>query len=156
MKTETAPDIATKLRRHAATVTPGQPFRLTAAHAAGDGVWQGDLGIEIVAGTTPPAGYVKVENPKDADRQLAIEAGVGSHHRLRSFDGVTLYRPANWGKDDADLRGPFILFADPNAIVHEPGHDKPHGTVFVDAPMGVQCRYQRNMTSEERAIRARD
>lgn len=148
--------IADRLKQHAESVTPGKPFHVTEAHAVGDEVWQGDLCI-AVAVAKPPEGYVRVENPTEADRQLAVEAGAGSHHRIRSLDGVTLWRPKNWGKDDTDLRGPFVVFATPNAIVHEPGHDKPHGTVFIDAPMAVQCRQQRNLDAEtRREIRARD
>lgn len=158
MKTSTltAKEASEKLARHNSTISPGLPFRLTDAHTVGDGVWQGDLGIEIVSGNVPPRDYVLVKNPTEADRQLAIEAGVGSHHRLQSFDGVKLFRPADWGKNDADLRGPFIVFSKPNAIVHEPGHAKPHGTVVIDAPMTCLIRYQRNLTAEMRAVRARD
>lgn len=153
----TTSTIADRLNQHLETVSPGQPFTLTAAHQPGDGVWQGDLGIEIVAGTKPPKGYRLVENPTDADRQLAIEAGAGSHHRLRTLEGVTLYRPTNWGQDDADLNGPFIVLACPNAIVHEPGHDRPHGTVTIEVPCSIQIRYQRNLDAEtRREIRARD
>lgn len=149
--------VVDRLTSHLSTINPGQPFRLGAAHSPGDGVWQGDLGIEIVAGTTPPDGYELIERPTDADRQLAIEAGAGSHHRLRSFDGVTLYRPKDWGRSEADTRGPFIVFATPNAIVHEPGHDKPHGTVFIDNPCSILIRYQRNLDAQTRQeIRAGD
>lgn len=149
--------IEDRLKSHVSSITPGNPFHITAAHQPGDGVWQGDLGIEIAKSNTPPKGYVEVKDPTEADRQLAIEAGIGSHHRLRSFDGVTLYRPKDWGKDETDLRGPFVVFGKPNAIVHEPGHDKPHGTVFIDAPCAVQIRYQRNLDAITRAeIRARD
>ena len=149
--------VADRLSAHVSDISPGQPFRLTNAHQPGEGVWQGDLGIRIVAGVIPPEGYTLVESPTDADRQLAVEAGVGSHHRLRSLDGVKLYRPENWGRDDADTRGPFIVFVKPNAIVHEPGHDKPHGSVFIDAPCSVQIDYQRNLDAvTRREIRARD
>lgn len=152
MKIET---LTKKLTKHTKTVTPGNPASLTAAHQPGDGVWQGDLGIEIVA--TVPSGYMRIDKPADADRQLVPEGGQGSHHRLRSFDGVTLYRPSDWGNSDTDLRGPCIVFESPNAIVHEPGHDKPHGTVNIEAPMTVLCRYQRNLAADERAaLRAAD
>lgn len=148
--------VADRLKEHAETVTPGQPFHLTAAHQIGDEVWQGDLCIKL-AEPTIPAGYELVENPTDADRQLAVEAGAGSHHRLRSLDGATLYRPANWGQNDTDLRGPFVVLSKPNAIVHEPGHDKPHGTVFIDDPCAIVTRQQRNLDAETRQeIRARD
>lgn len=152
---KTAIEVQTTLERHVSTVSPGQSFSLNSAHQIGDGVWQGDLGIEIV--NEMPDGYELVKNPKDADRQLAIEAGAGSHHRLRSLDGVKIYRPRNWGQDEADLRGPVVVFSKPNAIVHEPGHDNPHGTVVIDCPMTVQCRYQQNLdTITKQARRAAD
>lgn len=149
--------VEARLAEHVSTISPGMPFRLTDAHQPGDGVWQGDLGIEIVSGTRPPSGYVLVKAPTDADRQLAVEAGSGSHHMLRSLDGVTMYRPKDWGKDEADTRGPFLVLSKANAIVHEPGHDKPHGTVFIDSPCSIQIRHQTNLDAiTRREIRARD
>ena len=140
------------LNKHVSSVTPGQPFHLTDAHQPGEGVWQGDLGVGVVDAV--PADYVKIENPKDLDRQLVpLDGGPGSHHMLRSFDGVTLYRPKDWGQSDTDLRGPCVRFEKSNAIEHEPGHDHPHGTVFIDSPMTVLCRYQRNLAADERAER---
>lgn len=151
----TVTDIAAKLRHHISTITPGKPFHLSGVHEVGDGVWQGDLGIEIADGV--PADYVLIENPTDADRQLVPEGGQGSHHRIKSLDGVTIYRPIDWGQNDTDLRGPCIVFDTPNAIVHEPGTAHPHGTVFVDTPMTILCCYQRNLAADERAeMRARD
>lgn len=147
-------ELVSVFARHGASVTPGQPLRLTEAHAAGDGCSQGDLDILIV--DKVPSGYKLVKKPIDADRQLVPESGGGSHHRLQSFEGVTLYRRDVWGKEVNDLRGPCIVFDQPNAIVHEPGHDKGHGTVFIDAPMTVVCAYQRNLDAEQRAARAQD
>lgn len=153
MKNATA--VAETMKKHLETVSPGLPFRLTSTHTVGDGVWQGDLGIEIVKGV--PTGYTLVEKPTDADRQLVPESGQGSHHRIASLDGVKLYRPANWGREENDLRGPVVVFESPNSIVHEPGHDHPHGTVHIEEAMTIQCRYQRNLDAETRAeIRARD
>lgn len=136
--------VAERLKAHLATVTPGKSFRLTAVHGPGDGVWQGDLGIEIVEPGVP-AEYERVTAPTDADRQLAVENGAGSHHRLASLDGVTIYRPPGWGRRRVDLEGPYLVLTRPNAIVHEPGHSKPHGTVFIDAPCAIRIRYQRNL-----------
>lgn len=152
----TATQMSEKLQKYVETVEPGKPFRLTAAHSPGDLCWQGDLGIEVVAEDCMPDGYEEVTKPKDADRQLVPESGQGSHHRLQSFDGVTLFRPKNWGSSAADLRGPLIRFSKPNAIVHEPGHAHPHGTVLINAPMTVLCRYQRNIDVEQRVVRAMD
>lgn len=148
----TAAEIATKLDTHAKTVAPGMPASLTDAHSYGDGVWQGDLGLEVVSEV--PADYVLVENPKDIDRQLVpLGGGPGSHHRLKTFQGVTLYRPKDWGRLETDLRGPCVVFSEPNEIVHEPGHAHPHGTVSIESPMTVLCRYQRNLAADEREAR---
>ncbi len=147
----TATDVSKKLEAHLSTIAPGQPFRLNGTHTAGDGVWQGDLGIEVV--DQVPKGYILVESPTDRDRQLVPESGQGSHHRIRSLEGVKVYRPADWGRTETDLRGPCVVFDRPNAIVHEPGHAHPHGTVYVDEPMTVLCRYQRNLDAETRQER---
>lgn len=147
-------EVAKKLESHVSGVAPGQPFHLTDVHTVGDLVWQGDLGIEVVAGV--PKDYIQVDEPTDADRQLVPESGQGSHHRLKSLDGVKLYRPKDWGKSDTDLRGPCAVCSKPNAIVHEPGHARPHGTVFIDCPMTVLGRYQRNLNIDNRAKRAID
>ena len=150
--TTTAAQISKKLLAHVDTVSPGVPASLTGAHETGDGVWQGDLGIEIV--DSVPDDYERVDNTGDADRQLVpLDGGPGSHHRLRSLDGVTLYRPNGWGESDSDLRGPCVVFDRPNSIDHEPGHAHPHGTVDIEAPMTVLCRYQRNWSAEQREAR---
>lgn len=143
--------VAKTIEHKTETVSPGLPASLTAAHEVGEGVWQGDLGLEIVGAV--PDGYVRIKNPTDAQRQLVPESGPGSHHRLASLDGVTLYHPTNWMADDTDLRGPVVVFSQPNEIVHEPGHSKPHGTVRIEAPMTIRCRYQRNYDAELRAER---
>ena len=136
-------------------VTPGQPYTFNAA-TVGDGVWQGDLGLEIV--DKVPANYILVENPTDKDRQLVPESGAGSHHRLRSLDGVRLYLPPNWGVNATDLAGPCVVFSKANAIDHEPGHEYPHGAVFIEAvPTIILCRYQQNWSIAQRiALRAKD
>ena len=148
-------DVSKRLTEHATTVSPGLPAMLSLAHQVGDGVWQGDLGIEIVDAI--PGDYVEVTDPTDADRQLVPEGGAGSHHRLTSFDGVRLFRPTNWGKSETDLRGPAMILTKTIDIVHEPGHTKPHGTVTieVDPTEGrkIACRYQRNLAADEREAR---
>lgn len=141
-------------KKHAAhneTVTPGQPFTLSDVHQPGEGVWQGDLGVEVVDAI--PADYVEVKDLADSDRQLVPEGGAGSHHRIRSLDGVTLYRPKGWGESETDLRGPCVVFDTPNEIVHQPGHGRPHGTVVIASAMIVLCRYQRNLAADEREAR---
>ena len=151
--------VTDRLSSHLATVSPGLPFHIGAQHIdVPEPLPQGDLYMRILpVDAKPPKDYVLVKNPTDADRQLAIESGAGSHHRLQSLDGVTMWRPKNWGEDESDLCGPFVRFAKPNAIKHEPGHDHPHGTAHVDVPCSVEFRYQRNLDAISRAeIRARD
>lgn len=149
---QTVTDIQKKLEQHTETVSPGLPASLSSANSVGDGVWQGDLAI--VVADSVPGDYELVENPTDTDRQLVpLGGGPGSHHRLKSLDGVKLYRPPGWGQDEADLRGPYVVFEKPNAIVHEPGHANPHGTVTIDDPMTVRCGYQRNYNAVLRAER---
>lgn len=146
--------IRTILMEKQNTISPGQPFRLTSAHTVGDGVWQGDLGLEIIKSV--PKGYIEIKNLQPKDRQLVPEAGAGSHHRLRSLDGVRIFLPPDFAKDDMDLRGPVIVLSKPNAIDHEPGHDKPHGTVMIEDSMTIGCRYQRNLVKEGIARRVKD
>ena len=144
-------DISKTLVRHVSTVSPGLPIVIGEAANVGDFVHQGDLIIYV--SDKVPHDYVLVENPQDIDRQLVpLGGGPGSHHRLKSLDGVTIYRPNDWGKSDTDLRGPCIVFDKPNQIVHEPGTSHPHGTVDILVPM-VTCRYQRNLSDDERAAR---
>lgn len=150
----TVQEVAKTLQTHVSEVAPGNPFHLSSRNSINDGVAQGDLNV-VVAENKVPKGFVKVE-PSEANRQLAIEAGVGSHHRIKSWDGVEMWRSPDWGKNDSNLTGPFIRFTKPNAIVHEPGHAHPHGTVFIDDALCIQISYQRNLTQEEREIRARD
>jgi len=147
-----------RLTQHRSTVTPGLPVHIGAQHVgAPESVAQGDLYLRVNAADMKiPPGFSLIKNPSDKDRQLAIEAGVGSHHRLQSLDGVSLYHPENWGKDES-LIGPIVVFERPNAIVHEPGHDKPHGAVHIDVPCAIEIRYQKNLDAiTRREIRARD
>lgn len=151
--------VADRLKDHVDSISPGTPYHLGAQHIGMPNPFaQGDLYVRLLPlGTNPPKGYFIVEKPADADRQLAIEAGAGSHHRLGSLSGATLYRPDNWGQDETDLRGPFLILAEPNTIVHEPGHDRPHGSITIEVPCCVEIRYQRNLDAETRKeIRARD
>ena len=147
-------ELKNTLDKHLSTITPGQPFHLTGAHTTGDAVAQGDLLIEVVESI--PSDYELVANPTDKDRQLVPESGAGSHHRVQSLKGVKIYRPANWGTTVTDLRGPCIVFESANAVVHEPGHAYPHGTVFIDGPMTVNTTYQRNLDAEQKERRAMD
>lgn len=148
--TEALTGIAHKLKAHLATVTPGRPFHITPAHSPGDGVWQGDLGIEVVTEEVPE-GY-EAWDP-DSYRSPNDMKELARNHRLRSTAGVTRFDSPG----PRSLDGPLLIFTEPNAIEHTPGHDRPHGTVYLDAPCAIRIRYQRNLdpvTSEE--IRSRD
>lgn len=147
---------AERLSAHLETISPGLPYRLGDHNSIGDMVVQGDLMITVVEHQSVPEGYELVQRPTDADRQLVPDdGGPGSHHRLASLDGVTLYRPRDWGADSTDYAGPLVIFDRPNAIPHEAGAN-PHGTVYVDSAMSVLCEYQRNLSVEGIARRARD
>lgn len=148
--------IAGNLKEHQSRISPGQSFHLTEAHSVNDCVWQGDLGLIVV--NEVPNDYKLVEKPIEQDRQLVpLDGSPGSHHRLKSFNGVRLYRPKDWGESEIDLRGPCVVFEKPNAIVHESGTENPHGTVFIDVPMIIRCSYQRNLNMLEAfSHRARD
>lgn len=150
--------VSVDYRQFFSTVSPGLPVTISDVHSPGDQVWQGDLGIEIVSFDTGafkvPEGYVEITDPKDADRQLVPESGQGSHHRLKTLENVRLFRPKEWGRNLSDLNGPLVVLLAPNEIVHEPGHDKPHGAVIVGCPMVILCTYQRNLTLEGLTVRA--
>ena len=148
----TATEVSRKLRDHLNTITPGKPFTITDAHTVGDRVWQGDLGLQIV--DRVPAGYEEIKNPTDADRKLVPGGNQGSHHNLKSLDGVRIFKPKNWGVSPNDLNGPCLIFDDSrgkHAIVHEPGTAHPHGTVFIDTGVSttILCTYQRNLAADE-------
>lgn len=125
-------------------VKPGMPARFTEASTPGDLIWQGDLGVEIVAAV--PADYVEVKAPNDADRQLVPGNTQGSRHCLRSLDGVRLFRPKDWGGES--LQGPVLVLARETTIDHPT-----HGAVTIPAGFVVQCRYQRVWDQEQRQIR---
>lgn len=148
---QTITDTARRILSHVSRVGPGAPIHWTDAIRIGEYAHQGDLILVRVA--RPPRDFTLVPNPTDADRQLVPEAGAGSHHRLRSLEGVDIYRPVGYGPDMEGLLGPCVVFGSPNAIDHEPGTDTPHGTHFIDAPMTIQCRYQRNLDAETRRER---
>ena len=154
--TTTVEQVQSTHTNHLQTVSPGLPATISDQHEIGEGAWQGDLGVEIIDAV--PGDYELIAKPADSDRQLVpLDGGPGSHHRLKTLDGVTLYRPKRWGKDETDLRGPVFVITEPNEIVHEPGHGKPHGTVHLERTGIYRCRYQRNLDVERKAeIRARD
>lgn len=134
-------------------VRPGDPYTFSSAADAGEGVWQGDLGIEIVRAI--PKDYVKVTKPTAAHMKLVPGGEDGAKHHLDSLAGVTLYLPPEFEKDPNSLRGPAFKISEPRQIVHT-GSGR-HGTVNLDPTHAYQCRYQRVWEQEEqRERRARD
>lgn len=129
-------------------VKPGMPFRLSEAAVAGDIVWQGDLGLEVVDAI--PDGYRRVAKPKAADRQLVIGNTQGARHCLASLAGVELYRPKNW--TDESLEGPAFVALRECEVLHPT-----HGKVIVAAGLTIHCHYQREWDKEQaRARRVAD
>lgn len=129
-------------------VKPGMPAAFTAACEPGDGIWQGDLGLEICA--TVPAGYKLVAKPTSRDKQLVPGNTRGARHCLDSLDGVTLYRPQEWNEDS--LQGPCLVLTEDREVRHPV-----HGTVTVLAGQTILCRYQREWDKEQaKARRAAD
>lgn len=137
------------ITRHAARVAsgkdpkvrPGVPAAFTAAAAPGDFGWQGDLKLTIVEKV--PDGYVHVKAPTEADKQLVPGTTQGARHCLDSLQGVTLYRPKEWG-----VGGPCLVLALDRRILHPT-----HGTVTVPAGTVVLCSYQREWDKQQQAAR---
>lgn len=138
-----------RLQQHAAEIVqPGMPAAFTGACQPGDGIWQGDLGLEIVASV--PMDYVLVSKLRAADKQLVPGNTQGARHCLDSLAGVTMYRPANWGPES--LQGPCIVTTQERRVLHPT-----HGAVTIPSGMTVLCRYQREWAREQaRERRARD
>lgn len=134
-----------QLQHHLETVSPGLPYRISEAAVPGDGVWQGDLGVEIVESL--PEDYVRVENPTSADHLLVLANTPGVPHCLDSLDGVSLYRPPEWG-DIESLRGPGFVLSKERTITHPT-----HGDVTIPAGFTVCTRYQREYDAEQRRVR---
>lgn len=134
------------IQRHLETVRPGMPFRISDAADVGDGVWQGDLCLEIVAAV--PDGYEHVNLPKAGDKQLVPGQTQGSRHCLKSLKGVKIYRPANWGADLDALAGPCLVLSDDATVLHPT-----HGAVTIPAGRTILCSYQRTWDAEQRKQR---
>lgn len=132
------------------TVKPGEPFRVSNAVTPTDKfrVDQGDLLMAIVDG--PPEGYVRVNRPKAADRQLVPGNTKGAKHCLDSLKGVKLFRQVGW--TDESLRGPYFECSEERTVRHPV-----HGDVTFPAGTKVLCGYQREFDAEQRRERrARD
>lgn len=138
-----------RLQQHASEkVSPGMPASFTTACGPGDGIWQGDLGLEIVASV--PNNYALVKKPRSADKQLVPGNTQGSRHCLDALVGVKLYRPKGWGGES--VRGPCFVTTKERKVLHPT-----HGAVTIPAGLIVLCRYQREWDKEqELARRAQD
>ena len=120
-------------------IQPGEPFRLNDAATIGDGAWQGDLGIEIVAEL--PTDYVAAEKGM---LQLVPGNTVGARHVLA--DGQTirgLRVPANWGQQYEGLQGPGFHCKKETTIEHPV-----HGNIVIAKGHTILCRYQRQYDEE--------
>ena len=142
-------EVIREIQQHAKVlkerVSPGQPAVLNEACSVGDGVWQGDLGIEIVSAV--PEGYVLVEKPKEDDKQIVPGNTQGSKHVLRSIVGVSIWRPKNW-PSEIGIFGPCIV-AESEAVIDHPTH----GEVTISAGHTILCRYQREWDQEQKKAR---
>lgn len=129
-------------------VKPGQPARFTEACSAGDCIRQGDLYITLC--DSIPSGYVRIDKPKDSDRQLVPGNTQGAKHCLDSLEGVELYRPAQWTEETLD--GPYMRLSKERTILHPT-----HGPVFLPNGMSFHCTYQKEWDREQaKERRARD
>lgn len=126
------------------TVQPGKPTRFPEAAAINDCGWQGDLCLTLVESV--PAGFVRIKNLQEFDRQLVPGDTQGARHCLRSLDGVEIYRPSDWGPES--LVGPCLVFSREGTIDHPT-----HGAVTIPAGMTIQCSYQREWDAELRRQR---
>lgn len=135
---------ADAIRHGDGEVKPGQPIHITKGFAPGDGVWQGDLGLEVIEKV--PSGYklVKPADGKEKDqlRQLVPGNTQGARHCLQTLKGVKVYRRDDWGPNS--LLGPVLAFSEPNVIDHPT-----HGPVHVPAGTMIKCRYQREWDAEQ-------
>lgn len=139
---------ATRIARGNARVKPGEPHRISDAASVGDGVWQGDLGLELVEVDRATIGMTRVDAPTDAHRQLVPGSTQGARHCLDSVDGVSLWLPRGWGESYEGLAGPVFLASRDVTVTHPT-----HGDVTVPAGVAIACRYQREYDAELRRER---
>ena len=141
-------EFAADIRDGKGTVSPGTSMRFPEAASLNDAIAQGDLLLKVV--DSVPAGFSKIENLKDADRQLVVGNTIGAKHALSSLAGVTLYRPAEWTVES--FIGPVFVCSQEVDVTHPV-----HGHVTIPANTMIACEYQKEMDLIE-AIerRARD
>lgn len=131
-------------------VQPGMPQNFSEAATDGDMIWQGDLGIGITSGGIP-AGYKRIDMPKNLCLVPGNDETIGSRHCLASANGVEIYVPEVW--DETVLEGPYLRLTNGCEVTHPK-----HGNVTVPSCFNeVQIIYQKEydqMLARER--RARD
>lgn len=143
MSIQTIAAHATRIKRGNARVKPGQPYRINEAASVGDGVWQGDLGIEIVEGA--PEAYRR----RDTVPQLVPGNTKGSRHVLADVSTVSEFSvPDGWGADYEGLDGPYFFCEQETTVTHPE-----HGDITIVAGHHVRCRYQRNLDVEQQRER---
>lgn len=139
---------ATRISKGNAKVKPGQPARLTSASKPttaterGDGVWQGDLGIEVI----DPAFMMSLPGyqPANPVSQLVPGNTTGSRHCLQDTSTVdTFLLPDGFGPKYEALLGPMFSCTADTTVTHPT-----HGDVLIDAGLSVRIRYQRNLEAE--------
>ncbi len=130
---------AKDIREGRAKIGPGNPIRISEAADVGEGVWQGDLGIEIVDTTPPLAKAIWIKG----DLQLVPGNTQGSKHVLQSAENCLLWMPDGWGHYYEGLIGPTIKCLAESTIVHPT-----HGAVTIPADRIVRIRYQRERDAE--------
>ena len=139
---------ARKLKDNREPVSPGMEAAFTEACQPGDGIWQGDLGLEIVEEV--PADYEPAKTLTEKDKQLVLGSTQGARHCLETLDGVKLFYPKGWSEES--LQGPCFVLAKSNRVLHPV-----HGAVSIPAGFTVLCRYQREWNKEQaKERRARD
>lgn len=123
---------------------PGNALHVSAACDVGEGPWQGDLGLKIIA-ELPKTGFKPA--PAGSTR-LVPEGGEGSRHMIADANTVELYYPEGWSNKYEGLVGPVFKCVKETTITHPT-----HGHVTFDAGVMVQCRYQREYDAELRRER---
>lgn len=132
-----------KIKNHD-KVQPGMPALFTEACQSGDGIWQGDLGLELV--DKVPSGYKKVIELQEKDKQLVLGNTQGARHCLNTLDGVVIYHSENW--NDESLNGPCLVLSKDNIVFHPI-----HGSVSLLKDTIILCRYQKEWDKEQQKER---
>lgn len=132
-------------------VQPGQPMTVSEAADVGEGVWQGDLGIGIIAILEKgqkfkvPEGFKRQTVDENCSAEvlsrLTPDFTQGGAHCLLSLDGVEVYRPAEWPA--VKQNGPILVLSKPCTIGHPI-----HGDVTIPANRVIQICYQREWDAE--------